>query len=99
MSWELTKALQKRLDAEAGTIVRDRGARTPVALVSPSTYAVGMGNLAVHALYRMMNDRPDLACERAFLPEKRDLAEHRRTGTPLLAIYVAEPAPDVREAA
>lgn len=91
MSWELKKILQKRRDNESGAIVRDRGARTPVALVAPSIYAVGMGNLAIHALYRMMNSRPDIACERAFLPERREIAEHERTQAPLMSLEQQEP--------
>lgn len=94
VSWDLTKRLQKRRDRETGAIVRDPGGRTSIALVYPNTYAVGMGNLAVHALYRLFHDRADLACERAFLPSREELSEYRRTGAALMTIETQRPLSD-----
>ncbi|HCA46190.1 MAG TPA: hypothetical protein DEP45_02195 [Armatimonadetes bacterium] len=42
--------------------------RLRVALLFPSSYAVGMANLAVQSLYRLFNDHGDVLCERVFCP-------------------------------
>lgn len=42
--------------------------RLRVALLFPGDYAVGMANLAVQSLYRLLNAHPDVLCERAFHP-------------------------------
>jgi radical SAM superfamily enzyme YgiQ (UPF0313 family) len=52
---------------EAGTIVKDWGGKTPVCIVFPNSYYVGMSNLAIHILYRTLNDMPDVVCERCFM--------------------------------
>jgi len=41
-----------------------------VCLVYPNTYKVGMSSLGFQALYGLINDLPDISCERAFLPEQ-----------------------------
>ncbi|MBI4178011.1 radical SAM protein [bacterium] len=38
-------------------------------LVYPNTYHVGMSNLGFLYLYRLLNERPEIACERAFYEE------------------------------
>ncbi|MFH0799087.1 MAG: radical SAM protein [Pseudomonadota bacterium] len=91
MSWNLKIRLRERLASEDGAIVKDWGGKRSVALVYPNTYAVGMGNLAVHTLYGMLNEREEIACERAFLPSKAEIAEHRRTDTPILALESQRP--------
>lgn len=48
-------------DSHAGT--------ARVLLVYPNTYHVGMSNLGFLYLYRLLNERPDIACERAFYEE------------------------------
>ncbi len=56
-----------------------------VALVWPNLYFVGMSNLGFQAVYRLLNRFPDVACERAFLPDDEDKAELERTGSPLVS--------------
>src|SRR5512138_2037903 len=56
---------------ERGAIRKDRGGKLSVALVYPNAYRLGMANLGLHAVYRLLNDHPRTACERAFLPEER----------------------------
>ena len=62
------------------------------ALVYPSTYALGMSSLGVQVMYTTLNNRPDTACERVFIPEPnylRKLASQKKalfsfeTQTPL----------------
>jgi len=54
---------------ERGAVRKDPGGKLGVALVYPNVYRLGMANLGLHAVYRLFNDDPAVACERAFLPE------------------------------
>jgi radical SAM superfamily enzyme YgiQ (UPF0313 family) len=78
-SWDIERAVDERLDDEIGTITKD--APTRVALVYPSPYRVGMSSLGYQTIYRQLNAREDVVCERAFLPD--DPEEYRRTRTSL----------------
>lgn len=60
-----------RLSREEGTIIKDWGGRLPVALVYPNSYFLGMSNLGVHAVYKLLNSHIRVACERVFY-EKED---------------------------
>lgn len=91
MSWPIKKKLQRLLADETGAVIKDPGGVTSVVLVYPNTYGVGMSNLAVHTLYAMLNESPNILCERAFLPDRQDIAEHLRTKTPVLAIERQRP--------
>ncbi len=51
---------------EENAVRKDWGGRLPVALVYPNSYYLGMSNLGVHALYRLLNDEPDALGERVF---------------------------------
>ncbi len=55
---------------ERGAVCKDRGGKLRVALVYPNAYRLGMANLGLHAVYRLLNDHPRALCERAFLPEE-----------------------------
>lgn len=94
MSWHLKKLLQKQLEKETCYTIRNPGGRTTIALVSPNNYTTCMGNLAVHTIYKMMNDRPDIVCERAFLPSRREALEYQRTKTPLMSLESQRPLND-----
>src|SRR3990172_4180756 len=54
---------------ERGAVRKDWGGKLRVALVYPNVYRLGMANLGLHAVYRLLNDHPRAVCERAFLPE------------------------------
>ena len=43
-------------------------ARVKWALAFPDTYEVGMSNVGFRLLYHALNERPDVACERFFMP-------------------------------
>jgi radical SAM superfamily enzyme YgiQ (UPF0313 family) len=55
-----------KLAGEEGTVVKDWGGRYPFALIYPNSYFIGMSNLGVQAIYRLLNDRSDAVCERIF---------------------------------
>lgn len=58
-----------RLSQEEGTVIKDWGGRLPVALVYPNSYYLGMSNLGIHAIYKLLNGQPEVVCERAFLEQ------------------------------
>jgi radical SAM superfamily enzyme YgiQ (UPF0313 family) len=91
MSWHLKEKARKRLAAETGSVVKDWGGRLRVALVFPNTYYVGMSNLGFQTIYGVLNRRPDIVCERAFLPDQDDLSTHERNGLPILSLETQRP--------
>ena len=93
MSWNLQKEVRKILAAEVGTEIFAPGSRTPVAFLYPNTYHLGMSNLGLHILYRILN-RKGWACERFFLPDARTLPEYAKTKTPLFSMENQRPLAD-----
>lgn len=66
MDWKSISRARRKLDREEGTIYKDWGGRIPVALAYPNSYYVGMSNLGMHAMYRLLNASADIVCERVF---------------------------------
>ncbi len=91
LSWKLKEALAARLARERGYYLHPVGGRARFALAYPNSYYVGMSNLGLHIIYDVLNRRTDTACERFFLPERRELEEHERTRTPLLSLETQTP--------
>lgn len=91
MDWELKKGLQQQLEAERGYYRYPAGTRTRTALVYPNSYFVGMSNLGFHIIYDLLNKRPDVACERAFLPDRQDITRYENTRTPVMTIESQTP--------
>jgi radical SAM superfamily enzyme YgiQ (UPF0313 family) len=79
------------LAQEEGTVIKEWGGRIPICLVFPNTYHVGMSNLGFQLLYRLLNAEPDVVCERALLPEAKELREYSRSNTPLLSLESSKP--------
>ncbi len=94
MSARIKARLKQLLSQEKGAVVREWGARFPIALVYPQIYPVAMGNLGFQAIYHLLNAQPGLHCERAFLPPTEELEEHRRTRTPILTLESQRPLRD-----
>jgi radical SAM superfamily enzyme YgiQ (UPF0313 family) len=65
-------------DEETGTVRKPWRGRTSVALAYPNRYAVGMSNLGLQTVYRLLNAFEHVVCERVFLPEP-DAAAGRLT--------------------
>ncbi|MEJ2032293.1 MAG: radical SAM protein [Deltaproteobacteria bacterium] len=59
-----------RLALETGGWRKKWTGLLPVALVFPNTYRLGMSNLGFQLVYDLLNRRPELVCERVFLPEE-----------------------------
>ena len=86
MGWKLKEQLRQQLARETGYYVYPAGGRIRFVLTYPNSYFVGMSNLGLHIVYRLLNQRKDTACERVFCPEKRQQAEYVKTKTPLLSL-------------
>jgi radical SAM superfamily enzyme YgiQ (UPF0313 family) len=71
-----------------------RGGDLSVCLVYPNRYATGMGSLGFQTVYRLLAGSAGLQCERAFLPDRDDLDEYRRSGSPLIALESQRPLAD-----
>ncbi|PON17295.1 radical SAM protein [Candidatus Entotheonella serta] len=70
MQYDARQLTHRRLQAERGTIIKNAGqVRLRFALAYPNTYFVGMSNLGLQTMYRVINQRPDTVCERIFLPD------------------------------
>ena len=92
MSRNLARKRRERLDKEVGTIKKAWGHDTSsIALIYPNTYSVAMSNLGFQLVYRLLNSRDDVVCERAFLPDREDKAEYDRTGRRLESLESARP--------
>lgn len=75
------------LARERGTIYKNPdGKAVRIALVYPNTYYLGMSNLGFQTIYRHLNERDDVVCERAFLPEPSDLEILSRSRKPLVTL-------------
>jgi radical SAM superfamily enzyme YgiQ (UPF0313 family) len=94
MSHRLIDKYRQRLAGESGVTANPWGGRLSVALVYPNSYHHAMSNLGVQAVYQLLNDRADTRCERFFLPDPEDLAEHRRSGYPLVSLETQRPLSD-----
>lgn len=57
---------------ETGTVRKHWHGNIRVALVYPNTYTLGMSNLGFQTVYRLMNQRDGVVCERIFLPKTSD---------------------------
>src|SRR5437867_12176515 len=55
-------------------------------LAFPDTYEVGMSNVGFRLLYHVLNERPDVACERVFMPWPDMEAALRAERLPLFSI-------------
>ena len=73
---------------ERGALRKEPGGRLGVALVYPNVYRIGMANLGVHAVYRLLNADPGALCERVFLPEDGAAPRSVESGRPLSAFDV-----------
>ena len=66
-------------------------ARVRWALAFPDTYEIGMSNLGFRVLYHALNERPDVACERVFMPWPDMEAALKANRQPLFSIESRAP--------
>ena len=95
MSQDARHTARRLLQAERGTIYKDAGqVRMRFALGYPHTYGVGMSNLGLQTMYRVINQRADTLCERVFLPDPAEQAWYTKARTPLLSLESQRPLSD-----
>ncbi len=81
---------------ELGAVKKDLArARVTFALAFPDTYEVGMSNLGFRLLYHLLNDRPEIACERVFLPWPDMEAMLKEARLPLFTLESRVPVRDL----
>jgi radical SAM superfamily enzyme YgiQ (UPF0313 family) len=86
--------MSRRLRERHESLLRDEVCVQPVkrsgsfrvVLCYPNLYFVGMSNLGFQSVYQMLNARPDVLCERAFLPDDVDREDLERSGRPLTSL-------------
>ncbi|MCX7816378.1 MAG: radical SAM protein [Syntrophales bacterium] len=93
MSWELKRKYRDRLLRERGYVRKIWGECLRICLAYPSSYPVGMSNLGVHAVYRLLNDFPTVLCERVFLPDAEEEGFYGRS-LPLFSLESQRPLRD-----
>jgi radical SAM superfamily enzyme YgiQ (UPF0313 family) len=96
MSIKIKQKLRALLAAETNLCNHGdgRGGELSVCLVYPNRYATGMGSLGFQTIYRLLTESAGICCERAFLPDREDLDEYRRSGSPLLSLESQRPLDD-----
>ena len=70
MNWKAIKKARQRLENEQGTIYKDWGGRTSVALIYPNSYYLGMSSLGYQTVYQLLNSYDNIVCERVFWESK-----------------------------
>lgn len=91
MNRKLIEKTDAILSREKGTVFKDAGGKINICLVYPNTYHVGMSNLGFQGIYTLLNERADVVCERAFLPDDEDITEYERTETELFSVESKRP--------
>lgn len=92
MQQAIRHAARQRLQQERGTLYKEGGlVRLRFALAYPNTYFVGMSNLGLQTMYRILNQRPDTLCERVFLPEPAEQAWYAPEQSPLSSLESQRP--------
>lgn len=86
MSQKLREKAKNILAKEEGTLYKKHLGLISVALAYPNVYFIGMSNLGLQAIYRILNRRDDTVAERVFLPDKEDIDEYKRTNTKLFSL-------------
>lgn len=73
---------------------QEHGGSLRVCIVYPNRYQTGMSSLGFQTVYSLLASSPGILCERAFLPERSDLDEYRKSGQPLLSLEHQRPLAD-----
>jgi radical SAM superfamily enzyme YgiQ (UPF0313 family) len=63
-------------------------------LIYPNQYYVGMSNLGFQTIYGLLNERPNVVCERAFLPTAEEQEKLCSQHRPLLSLESRRPLSD-----
>lgn len=94
MSWKQTSRNQARLAEEKAWVPVNPGGRIRIALAFPNTYRLGMSNLGFQVVYRILNELPDVSCERVFYPDADLLPDFRAGRERLQSLESGRPVGD-----
>lgn len=77
---------------ELNEIIKDkRDVKLRMAFCFPDVYEIGMSNLGMRILYGVINNEPDIWCERVFAPWGDTAEAMRANGIPLYALESGDP--------
>jgi radical SAM superfamily enzyme YgiQ (UPF0313 family) len=91
MNWHIREILRTRRAAETGAIPPRRGGDLSVCLIYPNRYETAMSSLGFQTVYRLLNEQPGVVCERAFLPDRDELALYDKSGETLVSLESERP--------
>ncbi|MGB9082699.1 MAG: radical SAM protein [Desulfuromonadaceae bacterium] len=94
MSSSIRNRNRALLQAETPLHSYGRVGQLKVCLVSPNRYQTGMSSLGFQTVYSLLAGSDGIRCERGFLPDREELEEYRRSGTPLLSLESSTPLAD-----
>ncbi len=94
MNWQIQQILRNRRAAESGSIPQGSGGSLSICLVYPHYYSTAMSSLGFQSVYRLFNEQPGVVCERAFLPDRQELALYEKTGETLVSLENERPLSD-----
>lgn len=83
------------IGGEHGEIIKDKKEiACRWAFCFPDTYEIGMSNLGMRILYGVLNEQPDVWCERVYAPWTDMADEMKKAGIPLWALESGDPLTD-----
>jgi radical SAM superfamily enzyme YgiQ (UPF0313 family) len=91
MSRRLRERHRTLHEAETALMPVKKAGSFRIALCYPNLYFVGMSNLGFQGVYRLLNEIPEVVCERAFLPDDVDRDDLTRTGSALTSFESGTP--------
>jgi len=91
ISWKLVQNAKSILEKERGSVHKPWGGKVRICLIYPNSYHVAMSNLGFQTVYQCLNSEEDVVCERAFLPDSKDLQEYHHSKTPLFSLESQKP--------
>jgi radical SAM superfamily enzyme YgiQ (UPF0313 family) len=79
------KRADERIACERVLFKRHSGGDIAACVIYPNTYPLAMANLGFQAIYRIFDAAPQVAADRAFLPDREDRQEMEGRGEMLLS--------------
>ncbi len=77
---------QRYIGNEWNVVKKPHSGKVSFCLCYPDLYEIGMSNLGTHIIYGLLNQYPDLVCERAFMPAEDLAAYLEKENKPLFSL-------------
>jgi radical SAM superfamily enzyme YgiQ (UPF0313 family) len=88
------KRAEERLARERVLFKRHPGGDIAACIVYPNTYPLAMANLGFQAVYRIFDEEPNVAADRAYLPDADECQAMQTRGEQLLSFERGRPLSD-----